>query len=203
MAFDLREIWRNRELLYFFVWRDLKVRYKQTAFGALWALIQPLALMLVFTLVFGNVEGIAPAGVPYPLFALVGPGALDALLAEPDRLVGQPRRGRERPPEGLLPAAPAAGRGGRAPTSLDFVIGMVVLLALMVIMGVLPTLAALWVLPLTLLARAGLAGRRHLALGAQRALPRRPLRGPVPGPGLALRLAGRLLGRARPRRTGA
>ncbi len=43
MAFDLREIWRNRELLYFFVWRDLKVRYKQTAFGALWALIQPLA----------------------------------------------------------------------------------------------------------------------------------------------------------------
>ncbi len=64
MALDLREIWRNRELLYFFVWRDLKVRYKQTAFGALWALIQPLALMAVFTIVFSRIAGIAPEGVP-------------------------------------------------------------------------------------------------------------------------------------------
>ena len=63
MAFDLREIWRNRELLYFLVWRDLKVRYKQTAFGALWALIQPLAMMLVFTLFFGSVAGHRPRRV--------------------------------------------------------------------------------------------------------------------------------------------
>jgi lipopolysaccharide transport system permease protein len=69
---DLRELGSFGELLYFFVWRDLKVRYKQTALGASWALLQPLALMLVFTLVLGGVPGLAPEGVPYSLFALAG-----------------------------------------------------------------------------------------------------------------------------------
>ena len=71
VALNARELWAYRELLYFFVWRDLKVRYRQTAFGAAWALIQPLLMMLIFTLVLG-VQGLAPAGIPYPVFALAG-----------------------------------------------------------------------------------------------------------------------------------
>ncbi|MDT7542804.1 MAG: lipopolysaccharide transport system permease protein [Acidobacteriota bacterium] len=69
---DLKEVWAYRELLYFFVWRDVKVRYKQTALGAAWALIQPLATMLVFTLFFGKVAGASAPNVPYPLFAYAG-----------------------------------------------------------------------------------------------------------------------------------
>ncbi len=69
----LRELWRFRELAYFFTWRDLKVRYKQTVFGGAWAIIQPLVLMIVFTFVFGTVlNAKTPAGVPKPLFYYAG-----------------------------------------------------------------------------------------------------------------------------------
>jgi len=69
----LRESWQYRELLYFLAWRDIKVRYKQTVLGAAWAILQPLATMAVFTLVFNRVGGIrAPEGVPYPVFAFAG-----------------------------------------------------------------------------------------------------------------------------------
>lgn len=67
---SLRDIWGSRELLYFLVWRDLKIRYKQTVLGVAWAVIQPLFLMLVFTLFFGSLAGIQSNGVPYPVFAL-------------------------------------------------------------------------------------------------------------------------------------
>ena len=66
---NLREVWYHRELLYFLVWRDVKVRYKQTVLGALWAVIQPFFTMIVFSLFFGKLAGIkAPYGLPYPLF---------------------------------------------------------------------------------------------------------------------------------------
>ena len=58
--------------LYFFVWRDMKVRYKQTFFGAAWAVLQPLLLMIVFSLTLGRLPGVGPSGVPYPLFVFVG-----------------------------------------------------------------------------------------------------------------------------------
>ena len=67
---DLGELWRYRELIYFLIWRDVKVRYKQTALGAAWAVIQPLATMGVFSVFFGNLAGVPSDGVPYPLFAL-------------------------------------------------------------------------------------------------------------------------------------
>ena len=66
------DLWRYRELLYFLTWRDIKVRYKQTALGALWAVIQPLAQMLLFTLVFNRFAGLSSGDVPYPLFAYAG-----------------------------------------------------------------------------------------------------------------------------------
>jgi lipopolysaccharide transport system permease protein len=62
------ELWEYRELLYFFVWRDIKIRYKQTAIGAAWAVLQPLLTMIVFTLFFGKLAHIPSEGLPYPIF---------------------------------------------------------------------------------------------------------------------------------------
>lgn len=64
----LRELWAYRELLYFFVWRDIKIRYKQTAVGAAWAVLQPFLTMLVFSLFFGKLAHIPSDGLPYPVF---------------------------------------------------------------------------------------------------------------------------------------
>ncbi len=69
---DLTELWRFRELLYFLSWRDLKVRYKQTAIGVLWAFLQPLLAVVVFSVLFGRFAGMPSEGVPYPLFVSVG-----------------------------------------------------------------------------------------------------------------------------------
>ncbi len=68
----LHDLWRYRELLYFLIWRDIKIRYKQTLLGAGWAIIQPLFAMLLFTLFFGRLARIPSDGVPYPLFAYAG-----------------------------------------------------------------------------------------------------------------------------------
>jgi lipopolysaccharide transport system permease protein len=64
----LREVWAYRELLYFFVWRDVKIRYKQTAIGVLWVVLQPVLNMLVFTLFFGRLAKLPNDGLPYPVF---------------------------------------------------------------------------------------------------------------------------------------
>lgn len=69
---DLREVWRYRELLYFFVWRDVKVRYKQTVLGVAWAVIQPLFAMIIFAFFFGRIAKLPSDGVPYPLFTYAG-----------------------------------------------------------------------------------------------------------------------------------
>jgi lipopolysaccharide transport system permease protein len=71
-AVRLKELWQYRELLYFLVWRDIKVRYKQTVLGAAWAILQPLATAVVFTLFFGRLAGIGSDGLPYPLFSYAG-----------------------------------------------------------------------------------------------------------------------------------
>ena len=69
---SLKDIWAYRELLFFLTWRDVKVRYKQTALGAAWAILQPLFMMVIFTIFFGRLAGVASSGIPYPLFALGG-----------------------------------------------------------------------------------------------------------------------------------
>ena len=72
VQFAFPDLWAYRELLYFLTWRDIKVRYKQTALGAAWAIIQPLATMFIFTLVFNRLVGIDTGRIPYPLFAYIG-----------------------------------------------------------------------------------------------------------------------------------
>src|SRR5262245_6691541 len=67
---DLAELWKYRELMYFLIWRDIKVRYKQTAIGAAWAILQPLMTVAIFILVFQVVANVPSDGLPYPLFAL-------------------------------------------------------------------------------------------------------------------------------------
>src|SRR5262245_2956840 len=68
-AIDLKSLWDYRELLYFLTWRDVKARYKQTAFGASWAVIQPLFTMIIFSIFFGKFARLPSDGIPYPLFA--------------------------------------------------------------------------------------------------------------------------------------
>ena len=70
MSFTLDEVWHARELLYFLVWRDIKVRYKQTALGIAWSVLQPFLTMVVFTIFFGRLAKVPSDGVPYPLFSL-------------------------------------------------------------------------------------------------------------------------------------
>jgi lipopolysaccharide transport system permease protein len=67
LRFD--ELWAYRELLYYFVWRDIKVRYKQTIMGILWSIIQPLFTMVVFSLFFGRLAKVPSDGIPYPIFS--------------------------------------------------------------------------------------------------------------------------------------
>lgn len=69
---DLREIWRYKELLYFFVWRDIKVRYKQTVVGIGWAIFQPFITMVIFSVFFGSLAKIPSDGIPYPIFVYTG-----------------------------------------------------------------------------------------------------------------------------------
>lgn len=138
------EVWKYRDLAYFLVWRDLKVRYKQTAFGAGWAVLQPVLLMLVFSAFLGRVEGIGTAGVPYPLFALAGlvPWVLfsQSLNAASNSLVSsQNLISKVYFPRLLLPLS--------AVTSfiIDFLIAVVVLLGAMFLFGWVPPVTFLWV----------------------------------------------------------
>jgi lipopolysaccharide transport system permease protein len=67
---NLKDIWAYRELLFFLTWRDVKVRYKQTVLGAAWAILQPLFMMIIFTIFFGRLANVDSSGIPYPVFAL-------------------------------------------------------------------------------------------------------------------------------------
>ncbi len=142
----IRELWAHRELLYFLVWRDLKIRYKQTILGVGWAVIQPVFLMLIFTFIFGNLARLPSEGVPYPVFVYVAllPWNLFAKgltegstsLVMNERLIT-----RVYLPRLILPAAPVTAG------LVDFAIAFVVLIGLMFYFGIVPTLAVL-LLPL-------------------------------------------------------
>lgn len=142
------ELWAHRELLYFFVWRDLKVRYKQTFFGAAWAVLQPVLLMAVFSVSLGRIPGVGPSGVPYPLFIFTGlvPWTLFAqsLIGASNSLVGgEAIITKVYFPRLLLPFAAVSS------FLLDFLITLGVLALLMVWFGAVPSLAILWIPALT------------------------------------------------------
>ena len=71
-SLDLRELWAHRDLFYFLIWRDVKIRYKQTVLGVAWAVLQPLLTMVVFTVIFGRLAGVPSDGEPYPIFVYAG-----------------------------------------------------------------------------------------------------------------------------------
>lgn len=146
---DWKEIWAYRELLYFIVWRAIKVRYKQTVLGAAWAVLQPLLTMVVFSVFFGHLAKIPSDGVPYPVFAFTGllPWVLFtfALTQSAGSLVSnQQLLTKVYFPRVLIPV------GSVLVGLVDFAIGFVVLFGIMAYFGILPTLAVV-TLPLFVL----------------------------------------------------
>jgi lipopolysaccharide transport system permease protein len=146
VSLGLDELWRYRELLYFLVWRDVKVRYKQTALGAAWAVIQPFLTMVVFSVFFGRLAKMPSDGVPYPIFAYTAlvPWTFFAsgLAQSADSLVGSANLLKKVyfPRLAIPIAAVLSGL-------VDFVIAFLVLLVLMLYFGIVPTAAVVW-LPL-------------------------------------------------------
>jgi len=159
LRLNLRDVWEYRELLYFLVWRDVKVRYKQTVLGAAWAILQPVMTMLVFSVFFGRLAKVPSDGIPYPVFAFTAllPWQLFAyaLSESSNSLVSnQNLITKVYFPRLVIPiAAVLAGL-------VDFAIAFVVLLGLMLYYGIMPT-AAVALLPLFML----LAVTTALAIG--------------------------------------
>ena len=151
VALRLRELWAYRELLYFLVWRDIKVRYKQTILGASWAILQPFTTMVVFSLFFGGLAQIPSDGVPYPLFsytalvpwtffasAVTGSSTGLASSAAIITKIYFPRI--------LIPLADVLGK------IVDFVLAFLILLVMMVFFQVPITIKIIWVPVFLLLA---------------------------------------------------
>lgn len=151
LHFNLRELWAYRELLFFLTWRDIKIRYTQTALGVTWAILQPLISMAIFSIIFGRLAKLPSGDVPYPVFAFTAllpwqlfAGALSrastSLVANRNLItkVYFPR---------LIIPISAAGAG-----LLDFAISFIMLIILMLFYGITPTWAILWLPALTFLA---------------------------------------------------
>lgn len=139
----LKDLWHYRELLYFFCWRDIKVRYKQTALGVAWAILQPVMTMLLFSLFFGRLAKMPSDGIPYPLFvytALVpwmffssGITQSSGSLVENASLLKKVYF-----PRLAVPIASVVSG------SVDFLCSFVVLIVMMLYYGIVPSLAVLW-----------------------------------------------------------
>ena len=147
---DLRELWEYRELLFFFTWRDIKVRYKQTVLGAVWAILQPLFSMVIFSIVFGRLAKMPSDNIPYPIFSYTGllpwtffangmANAANSIVRDANviRKVYFPRL--------MVPLSSVAGG------LPDFVLAFLVLVGMMVYYSLYPTAASIVWLPLFLL----------------------------------------------------
>ncbi len=149
VTLGLRELWAYRELLYFFVWRDIKVRYKQTILGASWAIIQPFFTMIVFSIFFGRLAKVPSDGLPYPIFsyAALVPWSFFAngVSQASNTLVANSNMVKKIyfPRLAMPIASVLAG-------IVDFVLAFLVLLGMMLFYNVTPTINVLW-LPLFLL----------------------------------------------------
>ena len=148
-ALELRELWLYRELLFFLAWRDIKLRYKQTALGAAWAILQPLLTMVIFSVIFGQLAKLPSDGIPYPIFtyAALLPWQLFsfALTNSSNSLINsQNLISKVYFPRLIIPlASTLAGL-------MDFAIAFLVLLGLMAYYHITPTMAILY-LPLFLI----------------------------------------------------
>jgi len=148
VSLKLHELWAYRELLYFLVWRDVKVRYKQTVLGAAWAIIQPLFTMVVFSVFFGKLAKIPSDGIPYPIFSYValvpwmffaqGLNQASNSLVRHANLIKKVYF-----PRLAMPIAKVLAG------TVDFALAFIVLLGMMFAYGIVPTVNALW-LPLFL-----------------------------------------------------
>jgi lipopolysaccharide transport system permease protein len=142
IALDLKALWDYRELLYFLIWRDVKVKYKQTVIGVGWAILQPLVTMVVFTLVFKNIGNIPSDNIPYPIFAYTAllPWTLFSagLNRSTTSLVGQSNLiSKVYFPRMIIPlSATLAG-------IVDFAMAFLILLFMMFWYGIVPTAAVI------------------------------------------------------------
>jgi lipopolysaccharide transport system permease protein len=148
---DLTDFWQYRELLWFLIWRDIKVRYKQTVLGAVWALIQPLATTVVFSLSFGRMVNMSSDGLPYPLFALAGLVPWNyfaaAVNAGSSALIGnQQLISKVYFPRIIIPLAAVLT------PLVDFAIGLALLVAALFWFGIVPSPHMLWIAIFMLLA---------------------------------------------------
>jgi lipopolysaccharide transport system permease protein len=149
ISLRLDELWQYRELLYFLAWRDIKVRYKQTALGAAWAIIQPFFTMVVFSIFFGKLAKVPSDGIPYPIFAYAAlvPWTFFAngLNQSSNSLVGSANLIKKVYFPRLVVPISSVLSG-----VFDFILAFMVLLGLMLYYGIFPTLKIVW-LPFLLL----------------------------------------------------
>jgi len=155
VSLKLNELWEYRELLYFLIWRDIKVRYKQTVLGAAWAIIQPFFTMVVFSLFFGRLAQIPSDNIPYPIFsyAALVPWTFFAngLSQSSNSLVGSAHLiTKVYFPRLVVPLAAVLSG------VVDLTLAFIVLLAMMLLYGTVPTLNVLW-LPFLLVLALGTA----------------------------------------------
>ncbi|MEK7180190.1 MAG: ABC transporter permease [Patescibacteria group bacterium] len=147
---DLKEVWRYKELLYFFTWRDFKVRYKQTVIGVLWAVFQPFMTMVVFSFFFGTLLKIPSDGIPYPIFVYTGLlfwQFFSSALSETSNVLisNQSIITKVYFPRLILPLSAVATK------FVDFAISSVILVGMMVYYGYAPHLAGVLILPILLM----------------------------------------------------
>jgi homopolymeric O-antigen transport system permease protein len=147
---ELRELWEYRELLFFLAGRDIKVRYRQTALGVAWAVLQPFSTMVVFSVFFGRLGAIPSDGLPYPLFSFAGlvPWSFFAyaLSEASNSVVGsQQLITKVYFPRLTIPIATVLAG------AVDFAIALVILLVMMLSYGIAPTIRIVWIVPMMLL----------------------------------------------------
>jgi len=151
VAVRLGELWEYRELLYFLIWRDVKVRYKQTVLGVLWAIIQPFLTMVVFSLFFGRLAEVPSDGVPYPIFNFVAlvPWTLftNGLTNSANSLVGSSNLLKKIYfPRLVIPISSVLSG------VVDFALSFIILIGMMLYFGIVPTANIIWLPALMLLA---------------------------------------------------
>lgn len=147
---NLRELWAYRELLYFFTWRDIKVRYKQTLFGFAWAVVQPLLMMIIFTLFFGKLAKVPSENIPYPLFSYAGVLPWTLFAAGLDRSSNSLVQDANLIQKVYFPRLLMPLAGILSPL-VDFVIAFIVLIGLMLYYAHYPTVTMFWIIPFLIL----------------------------------------------------